>query len=126
VGAGIDSFAIMTDGNIDACPIAPEMPFYHIGNIYESNPEDLRNSMHLKSPCNICNYLWVCGGRCLFANRTKFWGEKLFDRVCKATIHMIKELERNISHIKSLIDSKIIDEYDFDYPEFNNGCEIIP
>jgi len=26
--------------------------------------------------CTYCGGLWVCGGRCLFSNKTMFWGRR--------------------------------------------------
>jgi len=40
-GSGRDSFAIMTSGRIDACPIAPELPYSPVGDIRNSTPESL-------------------------------------------------------------------------------------
>ena len=68
----------------------------------------------------------ICGGRCLFSNQTKFWGEEWFNRICDTTKHMINELEKYVPLAKELIESGVLDETAFDYPEINNSCEIIP
>jgi len=125
-GAGADSFAIMTNGHIDACPIAPELGFNHVSDIRSGDPMALKISIDLDQPCTDCEVLRVCGGRCLFANRTRFWGEELFDRVCRTTKSMIRGLEEITPRVKALIGEGVLSFDDFDYPEVNNGCEIIP
>ena len=125
-GSGVDSFAIMTSGNIEVCPIAPELPYSNVGNIYDNSPEDLRDALRVGPPCTECEDLWVCGGRCLFANETMFWGRDLFDRVCDATRHMISELESIVEPTRKLLERGIISKDAFDYPKLNNGCEVIP
>ncbi|MBQ03574.1 putative peptide-modifying radical SAM/SPASM domain-containing protein [Candidatus Bathyarchaeota archaeon] len=125
-GAGATSFTIMTNGRIEACPIAPELKFNHVSNLQTGNPMTLKNSIDMLSPCTECNYLWVCGGRCLFVNMTKFWGEELFERVCHTTKSMIRGLEGITPKVKALIEEGVINIDYFDYPEINNGCEIIP
>ena len=125
-GSGRNSFAIMSNGRIDVCPIAPELSFSNVGDIMTSNPQDLIDVLPVGEPCSICDIKWICGGRCLFANKTMFWGRPLFIRVCESTRHMIWELNYIINDIKKLIENRILDPSDFDYPKINNGCEIIP
>lgn len=125
-GAGVDSFAVMTNGEVHVCPIAPELPYSRVGDIYNSTPEDLRNSLPVGPPCSECPELWVCGGRCLFSNQTMFWGRDWFDRVCESTKHMIAGLESVVPEFKRLMDAGLIDQSILDYPVLNNGCEVIP
>jgi uncharacterized protein len=125
-GSGRDSFAIMTSGNIDVCPVAPELPYSKVGSLYTSTPQGIRDALPVGPPCDECKDLWVCGGRCLYANQTMFWGRELFDRVCESTRHMVKELERLAPLARSLMDEEVLPADAFNYPEINNGCEIIP
>jgi radical SAM protein with 4Fe4S-binding SPASM domain len=125
-GSGRDSFAIMTSGRIEVCPICPEMPYSNVGSIHASTPQSVRDSLPVGPPCTGCGDLWVCGGRCLFANQTMFWGREWFDRVCGATCHMIRELARLAPRARELMDGGVLLGDAFDYPEINNGCEIIP
>jgi putative peptide-modifying radical SAM enzyme len=125
-GSGMDSFSIMTSGSIEACPIAPELLYSNIGHINDSKPGDVQNSRPVGEPCTKCDVFWVCGGRCLFANKTMGWGREWFDRVCDSTRHMIEELEGLVPRARILIAEGTLDEVSFDYPEINNGCEIIP
>lgn len=125
-GSGATSFSIMTDGRIDVCPIAPELPYSEVGHLKTSTPEDLYNVLPVGPPCDECDVLGICGGRCLFSNQTKFWGDEWFNRICDTTKHMIGELEKQVPLAKELIASGVLDPSVFDYPEINNGCEIIP
>jgi len=125
-GSGANSFSIMTSGRIDVCPIAPELEYSAVGNIYTSDPENLRNSLLPGPPCSQCEDLWVCGGRCLFSNQTKYWGDEWFNRICGTTRHMIHELEKLVPLANKLIESGTLIPDSFNYPELNNGCEIIP
>ncbi len=125
-GSGSNSFAVMTSGRIDACPIAPEMSFSPVGDILTSTPSSLRDSMPVGEPCTLCPDKWVCGGRCLFANKTMFWGRKWFDRVCESTRRMIRKLDALVGPTRELMMEGVLPKNALDYPPFNNGCEIIP
>jgi putative peptide-modifying radical SAM enzyme len=125
-GSGRDSFAVMTSGRIDVCPIAPELSYSPVGDIKNSSPASLRDSLPVGEPCSICPDKWVCGGRCLFANKTMFWGIDWFNRVCTSTRHMIRELRVLVESTKKLMKEDVLALEDLDYPPFNNGCEIIP
>jgi uncharacterized protein len=125
-GSGRNSFAIMTSGDIHVCPVAPELSYSKVGSIYSSTPKDIQDSLPVGPPCDECADLWVCGGRCLYSNKTMFWGRQLFDRVCESTRHLISELEKLVPLAHSLIMNGVLPPDAFDYPEINNGCEIIP
>lgn len=125
-GSGRDSFAIMTNGRIDVCPIAPELSYSPVGDIRNSLPASLRDILPVGEPCSICPDKWICGGRCLFANKTMFWGVDWFNRVCTSTRHMIRELGGLVESTKKLMRDGVLAPEALDYPEFNNGCEIIP
>jgi len=125
-GSGSTSFSIMTSGRIDVCPIAPELTYSTVGDIHTSKPQDLKDSLKPGHPCDSCDDLWICGGRCLFANQTMYWGRPWFDRICETTRQMIRELEKLVPLVSRLMDEKVIQETALDYPEVNNGCEIIP
>lgn len=125
-GAGMVSFAIMTSGAVEACPIAPELPYSNVGDIRGSTPGEIRNSVPLDPPCSECDIRWVCGGRCLFVNKTMGWGRDWFDRICLTTRKMIEDLASIAPLAEELMDEGILRRDDFDYPPINNGCEIIP
>lgn len=124
-GSGINFFAIHPSGVITACPISSD-PELVVGNIWNSHPLELRNSMRVGPPCPECERYWICGGRCLYANMKKHWGEEGFRKVCGTVKHLIEELEDIKPKIVKLINKKMLSLKDFNYPEINNCCEIIP
>lgn len=125
-GSGLDTFAIHVDGSIGVCPISPDWEFSIVGNIWDSKPSDLRDCMKVDEPCPSCNEFEVCSGRCLFANKERLWGEDGFEKVCDITRHLINELKAQAPKVQELLDRGTISIGDLKYPEFNNGCEIIP
>ena len=82
--------------------------------------------MLVDEPCPSCEYYNVCGGRCLFANKQRLWGEEGFTEVCDTVKHLIDELKKIQPSVENLIRRGVINEKEFNYPEYNNGCEIIP
>lgn len=125
-GAGIDAFAISTSGSILACPISPEYESMHVGSIQNNTPESIRNSLLIEEPCTSCDVYSICGGRCLFVNQIPTWNEDEFNTICSTVRHLIKELQRIKPFIQNLINKDKLNLKDFDYPKYNNGCEIIP
>lgn len=124
-GSGVDFFAINPSGKISACPISCE-PEFIVGDIWKSHPSELRNKMMVGPPCPECEVYWICGGRCLYANIKKHWGEEGFRKICKIVKHLIKELQQIEPKVKELLKEKVISPKEFNYPEINNCCEIIP
>ncbi|MFW9805390.1 MAG: TIGR04084 family radical SAM/SPASM domain-containing protein [Candidatus Thorarchaeota archaeon] len=125
-GSGLDTFAIHVDGNIGICPISPDWDFSVVGNIWTSEPRDLEYCMLVENPCPSCADYGLCGGRCLFANKQKLWGEEGFEKVCQVSKYLFQTLKDNIPKVRELIEAGIISGEVFDYPEYNNGCEIVP
>jgi putative peptide-modifying radical SAM enzyme len=125
-GAGIDTFAIHVNGSIGICPISPDWDFSIVGDIWKSNPKDLHNVMTVDEPCPSCEEYGVCGGRCLFTNKQRLWGEEGYNKVCNTVIHLSNALRKKIPRIEKLIANGVVSLDDFMYPEYNNGCEIIP
>lgn len=77
------------------------------------------------SPCASCNYLDLCGGKCLYSNKAKLWPKKGEGLICKTIRPLIEELRKKIPMIKELIKKEIISEKDFEYEKYF-GPEIIP
>jgi len=46
--------------------------------------------------------------------------------ICSTVKHLVRELEGAAPRVREMIESGVIRAGEFDYPEFNNGCEIIP
>ena len=124
-GAGWIVFNIQTDGNITPCPVMAGMKDFYLGNIHETHPESLRNAKFVSEPCTQCQALAICGGRCLYANATKLWGNEGFRQVCATVTDMIIALQETLPEVRPLIDNGRIRLDSFDYTKYD-GCEIIP
>lgn len=124
-GAGWCVFNIQTDGNITPCPVMAGMKDFYLGNISDTSPTKLRDSVFVTKPCTTCEILPICGGRCLYANATKLWGNKGFGEVCGTVLNLVEGLREVRPEIESLLDEGRIQRKDFGYSKYN-GCEIIP
>ena len=125
-GAGWTMFNIQTDGNITPCPVMAGMKDYYLGNIKDTNPDELSTrAVYVSKPCTNCSIYPVCGGRCLYANVTKLWGEEGFALVCGTVRELVEALKLVVPEISSLISELKISLQDFSYPKYNS-CEIIP
>ena len=111
--AGEKAFAISTDGKILACPIAYDFEWNLLG--------DFKNYKRIRigGECLKCDVYEICGGRCLFFNKEKLWGEEGFKEVCNVTKFLINELMKYKDLCKK-------SKYKFNYPEYNNTTEIVP
>lgn len=125
-GSGIDAYAIATDGRILACPIAPEFRFNVVGHIDRDGLDSIGGKALIGEPCLSCDYYDLCGGRCFFTNKTMFWGEEGFHKVCRTVFHLVDELRRVEPRIRELIDEGVIDMNMIKYPPYTNSVEIIP
>jgi uncharacterized protein len=122
-GSGYANYTITTNGKITACPIMSCMTDFYVGDL-DSKIDKLKQ-ISLDEPCASCNQLDLCGGRCLYANKTKLWppeGQKL---ICETIIHLINSLKEKIPKIQKLIQEEKISIKDFEYEKYF-GPEIIP
>lgn len=124
-GAGWNTFNIQTDGKITPCPVMAGMKDFYLGDIWVTNPLDLKDIVTVKSPCSECEYLALCGGRCLYANATKLWGEDGFRLVCNTVQNLVGSLREVEPRVRQLISNGKINIGDFEYGRYNS-CEIIP
>jgi radical SAM protein with 4Fe4S-binding SPASM domain len=124
-GAGWCVFNIQTDGNITPCPVMAGMKDFYLGHISNATIKSLKDAVFVSEPCTSCKFCTICGGRCLYANVTRLWGNEGFNQVCGTVVRMIEALNDATPQIKSLIENGIVQREDFDYPKYN-GCEIIP
>ncbi len=120
-GSGHSNYTIMTNGKIVPCPIMGGMKEYYIGDL---NSKELKE-INLGEPCNSCDILDKCGGRCLYTNLTKNWSEEGEKEVCNTVRHLVTELENKKEEINSLITNGIISLEDFSHLKYN-GVEVIP
>jgi len=124
-GAGWIEFNIQTDGIITPCPVMSGMKDFYLGNIYDSDPTELMDVVSVTDPCPQCEIVDLCGGRCLYANVTRLWGETGFQLVCNTVRNLIHSLKRSLPEIQSFIRKGIVSIEDFYYTKYNS-CEIIP
>ena len=120
-GSGFANYTITTNGNLVACPIMGCVKDFYCGDLDSSRLKEI----YVGEPCTSCDYLNICGGRCLYSNYAKLWppeGEKL---ICKTITFLIDVIREKIPEIKELIEKKVINEKDFDYEKYF-GPEIIP
>ena len=126
-GSGIDFFAVMPDGRISACPVSVDFDFSVIGSIFDNAPSSLCDVVTVGEPCASCDILNICGGRCLFVNRSQeLLRENGYSLICATVKHLVRELQDALPQVQALIVNGSVSRSDFEYPELNNGCEIIP
>jgi len=126
-GSGIDSFTVMPDGRVSACPVAVDSDFSMVGSIFNNDPGSLCGKAVIGEPCLSCDTYRICGGRCLFVNKSQWMLiDEGYSHICRTVKHLVEELRGALPSIKALIAEGSVRESDFDYPALNNGCEIIP
>ncbi len=90
-----------------------------------NTPKESLKELHVKEPCTSCEYLEICGGRCLYSNYAKLWPEEGEKLICNTKIHLIEEINDKMPEIKKLIEKKVIFEEDFEFERYF-GPEIMP
>lgn len=125
-GSGITSFNITTGGGVSSCPIAAELECITYIHNKDFDPKKLLNSEKVGEPCVSCDIFHECGGRCLYANQTKWWGEEGFLEVCKTIRHLMDEMHRILPAVQKVIEEGVFTVEDFHYPTYNNSIEVIP
>jgi uncharacterized protein len=123
-GSGWANYSIQTDGHIIPCPVMSGMKGYYLGHIQDSHPLQLER-VTVEHPCNACEILGECGGRCLYANITKRWSNEAYSLVCKTVRNLVESLRVTLPRVKKLIAEGKIGLSDFDYAKYNS-CEVIP
>ncbi len=123
-GGGWVNYAIQTDGYIVPCPTMWGMKNYYLGHINSANPLKMKQ-VFVGEPCNSCDILNLCGGRCLYANVTKRWDKEAYSLVCDTVRNLISAISEETPRITSLIEEKKISRKNFEFMKYN-GCEIIP
>ncbi len=126
-GSGTDFFSVMPDGRVSACPVSIDYGFSMVGSIFANAPNSLCNLAVVGEPCVSCDIYHICGGRCLFVNRSQeLLRENGFSYICSTVRHLVTELQGALPRVRALIEDGSVKRSDFEYPELNNGCEIIP
>ena len=121
-GAGHSGYAISTSGKVVACPIMNNIESFKAGNL-ETNPSDLKKFE--MSECDECDYLGLCGGRCMYWRKAGLWPEEGDKMICDSIKHYIKEIQLSMPYILDAITEDKISQSDFDYEKYF-GPEIIP
>jgi putative peptide-modifying radical SAM enzyme len=124
-GAGWCVFNIQTDGNITPCPVMAGMKDFYLGHVSNASIGSLKDRVFISEPCTSCKSFPICGGRCLYANITRLWGDEGYSQVCDTVTNMIDALRDTVPQIQSLIETGSVQLKQFDYTKYN-GCEIIP
>lgn len=125
-GAGHSVLGIQTDGKVVGCPITAGYLPLEMGDVRSSSLEDVkRNEIAVSGKCVDCEIADVCGGRCLYANKTRLWGEDGFDDVCSTVFFLVECIRARKEEILKLIEEGVVSVSNFEYEKYN-GCEIIP
>lgn len=120
-GAGSESFTLLPNGKVLACPIAVDSSWAVLGKL-----DNWIRGIEIGEPCKSCDYFKYCRGRCLYAYMERLWGEEGFKEVCYVTKEMIKIVLERVGEIRSLISERVISAEDLYYPRYNNTVEIVP
>lgn len=125
-GAGHSTLGIQTNGIVAACPITAGCKPLYQANIRTSSLEDIKkNRIDPEGLCLNCEIKDICGGRCLYANKTMLWGEQGFKEVCDTIFFLINSLKNITPKIEKMILKGELKLEDFNYNKYN-GTEIIP
>ncbi|WP_421908186.1 TIGR04084 family radical SAM/SPASM domain-containing protein [Methanolacinia petrolearia] len=123
-GAGHMNYAIQTDGNIVPCPCMVGMKGFYSGNIFDSDPKNLKKT-EPGGDCLECDIAGFCGGRCLYSNVIRPWPEEGGRLVYGSILNLKSAVESVIPEIQEMIGQGLITAEDFRINKYN-GCEIIP
>ncbi len=121
-GAGSETFTLLPDGRIVACPIAVDSEWAVVGDVRSG----ILRKVIIGEPCTSCSYFKYCGGRCLYTYMERHWGEKGFRDVCSVTKATIDEVLSRVGEIRSLIEEGVVKREEIYYPPYDNTTEIIP
>ena len=122
-GSGYVNYSIMTNGFIAPCPIMVGMADYYAGHISSADPACLPE-IPIQEPCLSCDIYDFCGGRCLYSNIVRPWGEE-YALVCDTVRNLKESLEAVLPRIEELMKSGVLSLESFAHTRYN-GCEIIP
>ncbi len=121
-GAGSETFTVLPDGRILACPIAVDAGWAEVGDLGTG----IRKKVLIGEPCTSCEYFRYCGGRCLYAYKERYWGNEGFEEICSVTKATIDEVLSKVEEIRSLMERGIVSQEELYYPPYDNTTEIIP
>jgi putative peptide-modifying radical SAM enzyme len=128
-GAGVNAIAILPNGEIRACPIAYDAEWALLGKLGRTDYSEMRHRMlgcGIAGECLGCTHLRGCGGRCLYMNRERYWGEAGFKKICEVTKHTIDAISNVKDEACDIMKNLGMSYQVLDYPKFNNSTEIVP
>ncbi|KAG9389781.1 4Fe-4S single cluster domain [Carpediemonas membranifera] len=102
-GVGVDTWSITTDGRLMICPVGFDEPWNCIGDIHTSTKSDLER-VDVAGACDKCSIRNVCGGRCLYVNKTAWWGDEGMDWICEGVRHLVKIMEDLVPDVKKMLE----------------------
>jgi len=117
-GAGYAGYTITTNGTLTCCPIMNCVKNFYVGDL-KSDPKNLKE-IKVIEPCSSCDYLDLCGGRCLYSNYAKMWPPEGEELICKSVKFLIDSLKARSEEVRGLIEIK-----ELEYEKYF-GPEIIP
>jgi putative peptide-modifying radical SAM enzyme len=123
-GSGSESYAVLPNGRVTACPIAFDAPWADFGKLEKIKKPLPR--IGVTGDCVACELLRVCGGRCLYFNREGLWGSEGFRKVCDITKFTIGAISNSEGRVMEAVRKSDLSLDVLDYPKFNNSTEIIP
>ena len=121
-GSGYANYTINTEGKLSACPIMNSTKEFYCGSIEEGIKKEIDIE---DDECKKCEYLDICGGRCLYWRGAKLWPKEGDKLICDTIKHLIDKIREKIPEIKEIIKSGKIKEEDFEFEHYF-GPEIIP
>ncbi|MEW6221971.1 MAG: TIGR04084 family radical SAM/SPASM domain-containing protein [Candidatus Hadarchaeota archaeon] len=123
-GSGWINYAVQTDGRIIPCPSMWGMRDFYLGHISDADPLKLKK-VFVGGKCQSCDVFNFCGGRCLYSNVFKRWGDEEYSLVCSTVRALADSVAEQLPRINRLIEDEVVSLKDFEFTRYN-GCEIIP
>lgn len=120
-GAGYANFAINTKGDLSACPIMNSVKNLYCGSV----DKGIVSEMNCGGWCKGCDYLDICGGRCLYSNNAQLWPKEGHEQVCETVKCLIDEIKLRKNDVNRLIEKGKVEKEDFMFEKYF-GPEIIP
>ncbi|MEM3329728.1 MAG: radical SAM/SPASM domain-containing protein [Saccharolobus sp.] len=122
-GAGYSSVTVTPDGRILSCPIAVREKWAVLGdvNLGFKLIED-----PLPDGCKKCEFKKVCGGRCLYAQNERYWGEEGFKMVDEVNKEYLRIVLSIIPRVEKLIKDGKIKLSQLYYNPILDSTEVIP
>ncbi|OGQ81532.1 MAG: hypothetical protein A2289_24925 [Deltaproteobacteria bacterium RIFOXYA12_FULL_58_15] len=122
-GAGSSAYAIATNGKVVPCPVMRFAPKWEVGDIRNPASFGTLPVVEVGAPCDSCDLLDLCGGRCLYANKKRMWPDEGFTLICDTVRYLCDTVRINLPAVERAIAAGwlTIDELDM-----SADYEVIP